>query len=83
MEYEQPESGAVYVMGVDPAGYAARDHAAFQVLKIYDGEWTQVAAFGGITDPVLFAKKIYEVGRKYNNALVAVEIGALCHQVCP
>ena len=73
MEYEQPEGGAVYVMGADPAGYAARDHAAFQVLKVYDGEWTQVATFGGITDPVLFAKKIYEVGKKYNNALVAVE----------
>jgi hypothetical protein len=73
MEYEQPKSGAVYVMGVDPAGYASRDHAAFQVLKVYDGEWTQVAAYGGITDPVLFAKKINEIGRKYNGALVAVE----------
>tara|TARA_R110000744_G_scaffold46578_13_gene102991 strand:+ start:2159 stop:3862 length:1704 start_codon:yes stop_codon:yes gene_type:complete len=73
MEYEQPEGGAVYSIGVDPAGYAARDHAAFQVLKIYDGEWTQVAVYGGITDPLIFAKKINEVGRKYNNALVAVE----------
>ena len=60
-------------MGVDPAGYAARDHASFQVLKIYDGEWTQVATYGGITDPVIFAKKIFHIGKKYNNALVAVE----------
>ena len=66
MEYEPPEGGAVYVMGVDPAGYAARDHAAFQVVKIYDGEWTQVATYGGVTDPVAFANKINEVGRKYN-----------------
>ena len=73
MEYESPEGGATYVMGVDPAGYAARDHAAFQVLKIYDNEWTQVATYGGITDPVAFTKKIYEVGQKYNNALVVVE----------
>jgi len=73
MEYEQPEGGAVYVMGVDPAGYAARDHASFQILKVFDGEWTQVATFGGVTDPVLFAKKIYQIGIKYNNALVAVE----------
>ena len=73
MEYESPEGGATYVMGVDPAGYAARDHAAFQVVKIYDGEWTQVATYGGITDPVAFARKIYDVGQKYNNALVAVE----------
>ena len=73
MEYEQPEGGAVYVMGVDPAGYAARDHASFQVLKVYDGEWTQVATYGGVTDPLVFAKKIYHIGQKYNNALVAVE----------
>ena len=73
MEYEKPEGGAVYAIGVDPAGYAARDHAAFQVLKVYDGEWTQVAVYGGVTDPVVFAKKINEVGKKYNNALVAVE----------
>ena len=73
MEYEQPEAGATYVMGVDPAGYAARDHAAFQVLKVYDGEWTQVATYGGITDPVVFAKKIFHIGEKYNKALVVVE----------
>ena len=73
MEYEEPEAGATYVMGVDPAGYAARDHASFQVLKVYDGEWTQVATFGDTTDPVVFARKIFEVGSKYNNALVVVE----------
>jgi len=73
MEYESPEAGAVYVMGVDPAGYAARDHASFQVLKVYDGEWTQVAVFGDTTDPVMFARKIYEVGKKFNDALVVVE----------
>ena len=73
MEYEPPKAGAVYVMGVDPAGYAARDHAAFHVLKVYDGEWTQVACYGATTDPVAFAKKIHDVGRKYNNALVGVE----------
>jgi len=73
LEYEQPEPEALYVMGVDPAGYAARDHAAFQVLKLYDGEWTQVACFADHTEPIPFSKKILEVARKYNNATVAVE----------
>ena len=73
MEYEQPQAGAVYVIGADPAGYASRDHAAFQVFKVYDGEWTQVACFGAITDPVDFAKRLNKVGRKYNNALLGVE----------
>ena len=73
MEYEAPVAGAVYVIGADPAGYAARDHAAFHVLKVYDGEWTQVACFGDVTDPVTFARKLYEVGCRYNNALVGIE----------
>jgi len=73
MEYEQPEAGAIYVIGVDPAGYAARDHAAFQVLKVYDGEWTQVACYADHTAPIPFSKKIMEVHQKYNNAIVAVE----------
>jgi len=73
MEYEAPEAGAVYVIGVDPAGYAGRDHAAFQVLKVYDGEWTQVASYGGVVDPVTFARKLEHVGMKYNKALVAIE----------
>jgi len=73
MEYEQPEPGAVYVIGADPAGYASRDHAAFQVFKVFDNEWTQVACFGDTTDPVDFAKRLNKVGRKYNNALLGVE----------
>lgn len=73
LEYEKPEPEALYVMGVDPAGYAARDHAAFQVLKLYDGEWTQVACFADHTEPIPFSKKILEVARRYNNATVAVE----------
>ena len=72
-EYEKPEPGAFYVIGVDPAGYAARDHAAFQVLKVYDGEWTQVACFADHTEPIPFSKKILEIARRYNDAVVAVE----------
>jgi len=73
MEYEQPQEGAIYVIGVDPAGYAARDHAAFQVLKVYDGEWTQVACYADHTTPIPFTRKIMEAHHKYNNAIVAVE----------
>jgi hypothetical protein len=72
-EYEKPEEGAIYVIGVDPAGYAARDHAAFQVLKVYDGEWTQVACFADHTEPLPFTRKILQTARYYNHAVVAVE----------
>jgi hypothetical protein len=73
-EFEAPESGATYVIGVDPAGYAARDHAAFQILKVWDGEWTQVAAFADHTDPVAFTEALVKAHRRYNNAKMGVEI---------
>ena len=57
-EYESPEAGAIYVLGVDPIGFGARDHGAFHVLKCFAGEWSQVAVFGGVTDPLLLAEKV-------------------------
>ena len=73
MEYEPPEEGAIYVIGVDPAGHAARDHASFQVVKVYEGEWTQVACYADHTEPILFTKKLLEVAEKYNRAKVVIE----------
>jgi len=73
MEYEAPEEGAIYVIGVDPAGHAARDHASFQVLKVYEGEWTQVACYADHTEPILFTKKLLQVAEKYNRAKVVIE----------
>lgn|GEM_PF-4304858 len=72
-EYEDPQPGAQYVLGADPAGFAARDHAAFHVLKVFDGEWTQVASFADHVDPVAFGKKVIEVGTRYNMAKVVME----------
>ena len=72
-EYEQPDPNAYYVMGVDPCGHAARDHASFQILKCYDGEWTQVATYAEHSDPIIFTKEIVRAAKKYNNALVVVE----------
>lgn len=71
-EFEAPEPGAVYVIGADPAGYG-RDHSAFQVLKVWEGEWTQVAAFGDDCDPIVFGQKLQWAGERYNMARIAVE----------
>jgi len=73
MEYEPPEAGALYVIGVDPAGHAARDHASFQILKVYEGEWTQVACYADHTEPILFTKKLLEAAERYNRATVVIE----------
>lgn len=74
MEYEEPEANAIYRIGVDPSGFGVRDHAAFQVLKVYDGEWTQVACYSdNISNPVQVARKLIDVATKYNNALIVIE----------
>ena len=73
MEYEQPVADATYVIGVDPCGHAARDHASFQILKVYDGEWTQVAPYADHSDPITFTRALVKAANKYNKALAVVE----------
>jgi len=72
-EYEAPQEGAIYAIGVDPSGYAARDHASFQVLKCWRGEWTQVACFAEHIDPLSFTNQLVRTAKRYNKALICVE----------
>tara|TARA_R110001599_G_scaffold44189_4_gene131993 strand:- start:99 stop:1826 length:1728 start_codon:yes stop_codon:yes gene_type:complete len=72
-EYEPPEMGAIYAIGVDPCGYAARDHASFQVLKCWDGEWTQVAVYAEHIDPLSFTNQLIRTAKRYGNARICVE----------
>lgn len=72
-EYEAPQDGAIYAIGVDPCGHAARDHASFQVLKVWSDGWEQVATYAGHTDPLAFANEVRRVGLRFNRALVVVE----------
>lgn len=82
MEFEPPQPGAIYVIGADPAGYGVRDHASFQVLKIYESEWTQVACFSdNLVSPVEFSRRLLEAAVRYNKARVVIEangVGAAC-----
>ena len=76
MEYETPEPGAKYVIGVDPAGWMGGDQAAFQILKVWadDWGWEQVATFSSNeVDPPTFARYVIEAAERYNNAEVIVE----------
>ena len=72
-EYEPPQEGAIYAIGVDPSGYAARDHASYQVLKCWKGEWTQVATFAEHIDPLSFTNQLLRTANRYNKALICVE----------
>jgi len=74
MEYEEPKPDAVYVIGVDPAGFGSGDQASFQVLEIWADEWKQVAVFSSSEpNPPEVARYILEAARRYNDAEVVVE----------
>jgi hypothetical protein len=72
-EFFPPDPLADYVIGVDPAGYGGRDHHAFQILETWSGEWRQVASFGGVIDPEAFADQLFDVGIRYNRAMINIE----------
>jgi hypothetical protein len=72
-EYQPPRAGAIYVIGADPTGYAARDHAAFQVLEVWEDEWVQVATFAMHCSPEVFTESLATAGRRFNNALIVCE----------
>ena len=67
-----PQPGKQYVMGVDPAGGGVNgDYSCAQVI---DRTWgTQCAELHGHFSLRELAKKLMELGKEYNSALLAVE----------
>lgn len=73
-EYEAPNAGAIYVIGVDPAGLGGGDQASFQVLELWGDEWKQVACFASnMNDPYTVARTVIETAARFNDATVIVE----------
>ncbi|ABF43366.1 hypothetical protein Acid345_4366 [Candidatus Koribacter versatilis Ellin345] len=70
--YYPPVRGREYVIGVDPAGGGSEgDYAAAQVIERSTG--LQCAELRGHYTPVELASRVSQLGREYNDALVAVE----------
>jgi len=71
--YRKPRSDRFYVVGVDVAeGQTGGDYSVATIFERTSGE--EVAFFRGLISPDKFAVKLDEWGRKYNNALMVVEI---------
>jgi Terminase RNaseH-like domain len=67
-----PQPGREYVMGVDPAGGGAEgDYSCAQVIDRQLG--TQCAELHGHYPPRELAQRVVELGKEYNQALIAVE----------
>jgi len=71
--YREPEPGHYYIFGVDVSeGVEGGDYSTAHVWDRMTGE--EVAMFRGLLAPDLFAGKLDKWGRKYNNALMVVEV---------
>jgi hypothetical protein len=71
--YREPEEGHFYVAGVDTSeGVEGGDYSVIIIWDRTTGE--EVAAFRGLLPPDILGTKLNKWGRKYNNALMVVEI---------
>ncbi len=78
--WEHPQEFHSYVIGADIAlGGELGDNSIAQVLDIQTGK--HVAKLKGKCDPTVFADLLDELGRKYNNALLAPEVTGRGHGV--
>lgn len=73
--YHEPKQGANYIMGVDCATGKGQDDGAAIIFEIQSME--QVAELNIKMLPNEFAASIFQLGIKYNNALMVVENNAV------
>jgi len=70
--WKRPEQFHTYVLCADPSFGRGRDHSAFHIINLYNGE--QVAEFySNKTSIKDFAKIIKEEASRYNTAYVVIE----------
>ncbi|KKK77350.1 hypothetical protein LCGC14_2854500, partial [marine sediment metagenome] len=73
--WEYPDGAELYVIGADPAqGLPQSDFSAASILKVSTG--TKVASIRGLFPVDVFAGILANIGKEYNNALLAVENNA-------
>lgn len=73
--HNDPEYGHVYTITVDVAHGGGLDYSAFSVIDVTDFPYKQVAKFYDNKTPImLYSDIIYNVAKKYNNALILIEI---------
>jgi hypothetical protein len=70
--WKGPQGGKSYVIGVDVgAGLPRGDFSVACVLEVKSNE--HVATLRGRIAPDLFAEELYRLGKRYNEAMIAVE----------
>lgn len=70
--YKAPEPNAAYAIGADIA--EGLEDGDFSTACVLDKNFEQVAVYKGHLDPDLFGKFLVNLGKYYNNALLAPEL---------
>jgi hypothetical protein len=71
--YKEPEAGSPYVVGVDVSeGVYGGDYSVVTILNRSTGE--EVAFYRGLCPPDVLGEMLNRWGRKYNDALMVVEV---------
>lgn len=78
--WEDPQKESQYIIGADVARGDASDYSACHVVDLVTNE--QVAEYKGQLPPDLYAKLLCELGKKYNDALLAVEANSIGYATC-
>jgi hypothetical protein len=80
--YEEPIKNHTYALVADTAQGKGLDYSAFNVFDVSGMPYKQVAKFRDNTiSPMLYPNVIYNVGNKYNQAHVLVEVNDIGSQV--
>jgi len=75
--YKEPEPGRTYIMTVDSAEGLGLDYHSINVIDVTEKPFVQVATYRNNTiTPILLPMKISEIGYKYNNAYVYIELNS-------
>ncbi len=75
--YKEPVQGNKYIITVDSAEGLGQDYHAMNVIDVTNKQFEQVATYRNNTlSPILLPIKIAELGYKYNNAYVYIELNS-------
>ena len=80
--YAEPVKNRTYALVADTSQGKGVDYSAFSVFDVSEMPYTQVAVFRDNTiSPLLYPNVIYNVGNKYNQAHVLIEVNDIGSQV--
>ena len=80
--WSEPKKDHVYALCVDTSRGIGNDYSVFTVVDCSVIPYEVVCTYrSNVISPMLFPNIIYEAGKKYNNAIVLVEINDIGQQV--